>query len=110
MNLLSNAIKYNSDPGVVTISNECLENETIRIIISDTGAGIPDEKLSKLFTPFDRLGHEASNIQGSGLGLSITKRLIEKMGGEIGVHSEVGVGSQFWIELPLLRHAESVST
>jgi len=110
MNLLSNAIKYNSDPGAVTVSIECLEAEKIRVIVSDTGAGIPEDKLSKLFTPFDRLGHEAGNIQGSGLGLSITKRMINKMGGEIGVKSKVGVGSQFWIDLPVIAQSQTAST
>lgn len=106
LNLFSNAIKYNSDPGTVKITIELVEIETIRVIVSDTGAGIPENKLSKLFTPFDRLGHEASNIQGSGLGLSITKTLIDKMGAKIGVNSKVGAGSQFWIELPFVRESK----
>jgi signal transduction histidine kinase len=109
MNLLSNAIKYNSNPGIVKVSNVFTEQDTVRISISDTGDGIPEIKLSNLFTPFDRLGHEGSTIQGSGLGLSITKKLIDNMGGRIGVNSKVGAGSQFWIELPIATNSQSLS-
>ena len=97
--LLSNAIKFNHQGGVVTIATERKEGR-IRLTISDTGVGIPAEKLMDVFEPFNRLGFEASQIQGTGIGLSIAKRLIDVMGGSIGASSEHRVGSTFWIELP----------
>jgi len=99
LNLLSNAIKFNHQGGVVTIATERKEGR-IRLTISDTGVGIPAEKLMDVFEPFNRLGFEASQIQGTGIGLSIAKRLIDVMGGSIGASSEHRVGSTFWIELP----------
>jgi CheY-like chemotaxis protein len=73
--------------------------DTIRISIRDTGAGLPPDKLAQLFQPFNRLGQEASAEEGTGIGLVVTKRLVELMGGTIGVESIVGVGSVFWVEL-----------
>ena len=73
--------------------------ERIRISVKDTGAGLSPEKLAQLFQPFNRLGQEASGEEGTGIGLVVTKRLVELMGGVIGVESTVGVGSVFWFEL-----------
>jgi len=99
VNLLSNAIKYNKPQGKVHVS--CTEGEEmIRVSISDTGPGIPEAKLRELFLPFNRLGAENSEIEGTGIGLSISKRLIELMGGRIGVVSKVNLGSLFWIDIP----------
>lgn len=100
INLLSNAIKYNIDGGVVTFG--CLDqgNDTVRIYVTDTGKGIPADKMDELFMPFNRLGMESSAIQGTGIGLSITRQLIEQMGGVIGCQSELGKGSTFWIDFP----------
>jgi signal transduction histidine kinase len=98
INLLSNAIKYNREQG--TIEVKCTANqERIRISIKDSGMGLPPEKLVQLFQPFNRLGQETSAEQGTGIGLVVTKQLVELMGGTIGVESTVGVGSEFWIEL-----------
>jgi PAS domain S-box-containing protein len=100
LNLLANAIKYNREGGVVEI--KCDQRESaLRIIVTDTGLGIPPERLDRLFTPFDRLGAEATAVEGTGLGLALSKRLIEAMGGAVGVESVVDAGSTFWIELPL---------
>ena len=100
LNLLSNAIKYNSENGKVTIN--CLLNDknVLRLSISDTGKGLTPEQKSRIFKPFDRAGAEKSNITGTGLGLVITKDLIELMNGTIGFESEVGKGSRFWIQIP----------
>jgi len=99
LNLLSNAVKYNRDGGFIIISCEFSDNQQrIRLNISDTGNGIGPDKLDKLFTPFNRLGAQNSNIEGSGIGLVITKHLIEKMQGNIGVNSTEGKGTTFWIE------------
>ncbi len=99
INLLSNAIKYNRIRGTVVV--ECSANVAgrIRISVADTGTGLPAEKLAQLFQPFNRLGQEASAEEGTGIGLVVTKRLVELMGGVIGVESTIGVGSLFWIEL-----------
>ncbi|MDH5710556.1 MAG: PAS domain S-box protein [Gammaproteobacteria bacterium] len=103
INLLSNAIKYNHDGGKVTIDAMQMGNR-VRILVKDTGLGIDPERLDELFQPFNRLDAEGSNIEGTGIGLSITQRIVEMMGGEIGVQTELGVGSTFWIELPSEEH------
>jgi signal transduction histidine kinase/ActR/RegA family two-component response regulator len=99
LNLLSNAIKYNREHGTVEV--ECSESapERIRISIKDSGAGLTPEKLAQLFQPFNRLGQESGREEGTGIGLVVSKQLVELMGGAIGVESSVGVGSEFWIEL-----------
>ena len=100
LNLLTNAIKYTPRGGRVTISAAAADEKRHRVSVSDTGPGIPTEKLSRLFTPFDRLGAEQTDVQGTGLGLALTQRLISAMGGVIGVTSDPGQGSIFWVELP----------
>ena len=98
LNLLSNAIKYNRPRGTVEV--KCTATpERIRINIKDSGEGLPPEKLAQLFQAFNRLGQENSSEEGTGIGLVVTKQLVELMGGAIGVESTVGVGSEFWIEL-----------
>lgn len=101
INLLSNAIKYNRIGGRVTLTCTALSTERIRIAIEDTGEGLTGEQLAKLFQPFNRLGQEASAEEGTGIGLVMTKRLVELMGGSIGVESTVGRGRVFWFELNL---------
>jgi PAS domain S-box-containing protein len=101
INLLSNAIKYNAPDGSVDV--ECTANTAsgrVRISVRDTGAGLPSEKLAQLFQPFNRLGQELNGEEGTGIGLVVSKRLVELMDGVIGVESTVGTGSIFWIELP----------
>jgi CheY-like chemotaxis protein len=100
LNLISNAVKYTPIKGKVTISCSFSGKDTLRIAISDTGAGIPAGKLERLFTPFDRLGAEQSTVEGAGLGLALSQRLMHAMGGSIGASSTLGRGSTFWLELP----------
>ena len=109
LNLINNAIKYNCPNGKVTIKTEFIPSETsgtpkIRISVTDTGWGISAEDLPKLFKPFERIGAEKTETEGTGLGLAVVKKLMDAMAGIIGVESTVGVGSTFWIELP---HSES---
>ncbi|NDP47743.1 MAG: response regulator [Sulfuriferula multivorans] len=99
LNLLSNAIKYNREQGTVEVKWTASTPERIRISIKDSGAGLPPEKLAQLFQPFNRLGQETGTEEGTGIGLVVTKQLVELMGGSIGAESTVGVGSEFWIEL-----------
>lgn len=99
LNLLSNAIKYNRENGSVVVSCSAVEPGVIRISVQDTGLGLAPEQVDKLFQPFERLGQEAGSQEGTGIGLVVTKRLIELMGGRIGLTSTVGVGSVFWVEL-----------
>ena len=100
LNILSNAIKYNSENGKVII-NSSTDNNMLRLSVTDTGKGLTPEQQNHLFKPFERVGAEGSHIEGTGLGLVISKDLIELMGGAIGVESEVGKGSCFWIQVPL---------
>ena len=109
LNLLSNAIKYNRPAGQVSISCDKVESggggsaapTRLRLAVTDTGIGLSEEELKRLFTPFERLKAEHSRTEGTGLGLALSKGLIEAMGGAVGVRSTLGEGSTFWIELPL---------
>ncbi|MEO8407255.1 MAG: ATP-binding protein, partial [Oxalobacteraceae bacterium] len=98
INLLSNAIKYNRDGGAVIVQCAMSAENRIRVSVKDTGAGLTQEQLAQLFQPFNRMGRETSSEEGTGIGLVVTKQLVELMGGVIGVESSVGVGSVFWVE------------
>ena len=100
INLLTNAVKYTPESGKVAVSYNSNGNDRVRINVRDTGAGISSEKLARIFTPFDRLGAETSNVEGTGLGLALSQRLMQAMHGSIGVESTLGEGSMFWVELP----------
>ena len=101
LNLISNAIKYNREHGRVSIACADQEGGRMRIEVIDTGPGIPPEDLRLLFTPFERLGAAQTAIEGTGLGLLLSRRLAEAMGGSLGVVTEVDRGSTFWVELPV---------
>jgi signal transduction histidine kinase/ActR/RegA family two-component response regulator len=99
LNLLSNAIKYNRPRGTVRVVSARSAGDRLRIAVTDNGEGISGDKLARLFTPFDRLGAEASSVEGTGLGLALSKALVEAMGGVLRVESEPGTGSTFSVEL-----------
>jgi two-component system sensor histidine kinase/response regulator len=101
LNLLTNAVKYTPIGGDVTVSCASSGECNVRVTVRDTGSGIASDKLSRVFTPFDRLGAEQSDVEGTGLGLALCQRLMHAMHGSIGVNSTVREGSAFWIELPL---------
>jgi CheY-like chemotaxis protein len=108
LNLISNAIKYNVEGGSIRINAELLPLNSqgwvpVRISVKDTGRGIHAEDICKLFVPFERIGAENTETEGTGLGLAVVKKLLDVMGGLIGVESKPGVGSTFWIELPLIE-------
>ena len=107
VNLLSNAIKYNRAGGTVAVDYTADAEGHVRVNIADTGAGLTAEQLAQLFQPFNRLGQEQSAEEGTGIGLVLSKRLVELMGGVIGVDSTVGKGSLFWIELNLTPDAQT---
>jgi len=105
LNLITNAVKYNRRGGSVVIQTDKmpLDDQGIeytRVSISDTGEGIAPEDLPKLFRPFERIGAEQTTTEGSGLGLAVVKKLVEAMGGKLGVESTKGEGSTFWFEMP----------
>ncbi len=99
LNLLSNAVKYNRDGGQVWVTAEPAGTSWVRLNVRDSGRGIAPERQSELFQPFNRLGAEYGEIEGSGIGLAIVRQVVELMGGTVGVHSEPEVGSTFWLEL-----------
>src|SRR3989441_6562175 len=104
LNLLSNAVKYNRAGGSIAVWCDTAPENRLRLNVRDTGLGIPPDKLGRLFTPFERLGAEATGVDGTGLGLALSKGLVDAMGGAIGVESTPGQGSIFWVEL---RRAEA---
>ncbi len=111
LNLLSNAVKYNRESGTVRIGFEAVDDTRVRVTVSDSGAGIAEAKQRLLFQPFERLGAEQTAIEGTGLGLALSRGLAEAMGGALGVFSKVGEGSTFWVELarteaPAVRSAQ----
>lgn len=108
LNYLSNAVKYNRPGGKVTLSCEQKLNGRLRVSVSDTGPGIAADKLEHLFTPFNRLDADETEVQGTGIGLAVVKRLVELMGGDVGVDSEFGRGSTFWLEVPDVSSREYV--
>jgi PAS domain S-box-containing protein len=111
MNFGSNAIKYNRPGGSVTLSASSPAPTTLRIVVADTGIGIPIDKQSKLFQPFQRAGQETGPIEGTGIGLVISKRLAELMGGSVGYRSAPGTGSEFWVDLPAhVPHGRAVAS
>ena len=108
LNLISNGIKYNRKEGSITLTTQPKEGSMLRIEVMDTGMGIPEDKLGQLFEPFNRLGAENGEIEGTGIGMAISKKLVEVMDGSIGVESTVGVGSKFYITLPVCQALPSM--
>jgi CheY-like chemotaxis protein len=100
LNLLSNAVKYNRDGGRVVVSSAATDGH-VRLAVRDTGLGIAPEMLARLYTPFERLGADRSAVEGTGLGLALSKRLVEAMDGALHVESTVGNGTTFTVELPV---------
>ncbi|MGD8177405.1 PAS domain-containing hybrid sensor histidine kinase/response regulator [Marinimicrobium sp. ARAG 43.8] len=101
LNLISNAVKYNQVGGDVDVTLIKLDDKWLRISVSDTGQGIPEDRQHEVFQPFNRLSAEYSKIEGSGVGLVITKQLVEMMGGKLAFESREGEGTEFWMDLPL---------
>ena len=105
LNMLSNAVKYNRHGGSITLTAQRVADHKIRISITDTGEGIAASLQGQLFEPFNRLGKESGRIEGTGIGLTITKQLVEAMNGQIGFESVAGAGASFWIELQATKGA-----
>jgi signal transduction histidine kinase/CheY-like chemotaxis protein len=106
LNMITNAIKFNQIGGNISLSSQAFDSNALRICIQDTGIGIKPEKIDMLFTPFVRLSEAQRNAEGVGLGLALSKHMMELMNGDIGVESTPGRGSTFWIELPLAKLPE----
>jgi len=106
VNLISNAIKYNRLRGTIAVECTAREPGQVRIAVTDTGLGLTPEKIAQLYQPFNRLGQEIGVEQGTGIGLVVTKRLVEAMRGTVGVESVVGMGTSFWIDLKATNSAQ----
>jgi EAL domain-containing protein (putative c-di-GMP-specific phosphodiesterase class I)/signal transduction histidine kinase/DNA-binding response OmpR family regulator len=109
LNLLTNAVKYNHEHGRVDVICEAVEDDLLRVGIRDTGIGISPEKLKELFQPFNRLGAEFSGVEGSGIGLVISRQLVSLMNGELDIDSESGAGSTFWVSLRQVQASETAT-
>lgn len=101
LNLLSNAIKYNKQNGIVILESKFLDNERLQISVTDEGPGLTPEQIENIFKPFERLGVDCMYLEEAGLGLAISKDLVERMKGTIGVDSVEGIGSRFWVSMPM---------
>ncbi|NNG13645.1 MAG: ATP-binding protein [Gammaproteobacteria bacterium] len=99
VNILSNAVKYNNDNGHVDINIKKNHDDTVELSICDTGIGIPEHAMQELFTPFNRLGAEKSDVEGNGLGLATCQQLMKLMHGDIGAYNNPDAGSTFWLKL-----------
>ncbi|MBC7954148.1 MAG: response regulator [Rhodospirillaceae bacterium] len=110
LNLVSNAIKYNRPNGTVSLAVTTGADGMVRFAVTDTGPGIPVDKRASLFQPFNRLGAEVTEVEGTGVGLTITKRLVEAMNGHMGFDTEEGVGTTFWVDVPRVDGAVATET
>ncbi len=108
INLLSNAVKYNSDGGRIHVTARCVHNDNVELVVSDTGLGMTAQQLEQLFQPFNRLGRERSAMEGTGIGLVISQRLAELMGGSLRARSTAGAGSSFILTLPRADRPETL--
>ena len=107
LNIISNAIKFNSDNGRITLDSEIIDKQRLRISVTYNGESLTDEQIANLFTPFEKL-NTVSNIEGVGIGLVISKYLIELMNGSIGVKSTPNDGSTFWLEIELVQAQKKI--
>jgi PAS domain S-box-containing protein len=107
LNLLSNSIKYNKRGGEVVVTTELRDEGQLRLTVTDTGIGIRGEDIARLFTPFDRLGERSANVEGIGIGLALSQRLVALMGGVLSASSEVDVGSSFSVRMPIAQAPEA---
>lgn len=107
LNLLSNAVKFNHAEGTASVSCELASGAYLRLLVADTGTGIPKARQRELFEPLSPLGLEQGSVQGGGLGLVMSKRLIDRMRGRIGFDSVEGLGSRFWVDLPLADSSQA---
>ncbi len=109
LNLLSNAVKYNEVGGSISIRCHAVDERRLRISVADTGSGLSQDQVERLFSPFERLGAEGSDVEGTGLGLALTKRLVEAMHGSIGLETALGIGTTFWVELGLSHESDLIT-
>ncbi|MDX2104585.1 MAG: hybrid sensor histidine kinase/response regulator [Alphaproteobacteria bacterium] len=100
LNLLTNAVKYNRPAGSIEIKVSEVADERVRITVRDTGIGIPPDRMAELFQPFNRLGQDTGPIEGTGVGLALSRQLVDLMGGQIGLESDPGEGTTVWVEFP----------